>query len=91
MAKCESVTIRVARGGFIVDAQYPYEPSDSSVGMPSFPSRNLPTVAGSLRDALEKAANLLGGSISVTEEPPSALDNEPSELFGKVGNVSNLY
>jgi hypothetical protein len=90
MAKCESVTIRVARGGYIVDAQYPYEPSNGS-GVPESPSRNLPTVAGSLRDALEKAANLLGGSISVTEEAPTALDNEPSELFGRGGNVSNLY
>jgi len=90
MAKAESVTIRPARGGYIVEAQYPWAPSDGS-GVPEVPQRNLPTVAGSLRDALEKAANLLGGSISVTEETPSALDNEPSELFGKVGNVSNLY
>lgn len=92
MAKVESVTIRVARGGFIVDAQYPYEPNIEGM-QPSFPSRNLPTVAASLSAALSKAANLLGGNVSVSEGSPNALDTEPVDLFDGEGGSggANLY
>jgi hypothetical protein len=80
MAKAESVTIRPARGGFIVEAQYPWVPADS--GEPAVPSRNVPTVAGSLSSALEKAAGLLGGNVSVSEGSPNALSDDATELFG---------
>jgi hypothetical protein len=87
MSKCESVTVRIARGGYIVDAQYPYEPSNP--GEPSY-QRNIPTVASSLSAALEKVAKLFGGRVSVSEEPGLALAEEPEDLFDRGGGSPGM-
>ena len=87
MSKCESVTIRIARNGYIVDASYPYEPSNP--GESSYP-RNIPTVASNLSSALEKDAKLLGGRVSVSEEPGLALAEEPEDLFDRGGGSPGM-
>ena len=90
MSKCESVTIRIARNGFIVDAYYPYEPNMESPGMPPMQPRNIPTVASSLSSALEKVAKLFGGRVSVSEEPGLALAEEPEDLFDRGGGSPGM-
>jgi hypothetical protein len=88
MANVESVTIRQARGGFIVEAQYPWVASIGGESM--VPARNIPTVAGSLGAALEKVAKLLGGRVSVSEEPGLALAEEPEDLFDRGGGSPGM-
>ena len=89
MSKCESVTVRIARGGYIVDAQYPYEANVANPGEPSYP-RNIPTVASNLSSALEKVAKLFGGRVSVSEEPGLALAEEPEDLFDRGGRSPGM-
>jgi hypothetical protein len=89
MSKCESVTVRIARGGYIVDANYPWVPSTGNGGL-EMPSRNIPTVAASLSSALEKVAKLFGGRVSVTEEPELALAEDPEDLFDRGGGSPGM-
>ena len=88
MSKCESVTVRIARGGFIVDAYYPYQPEGP--GSPPAGPSNIPTVAASLSAALEKVAKLFGGRVSVSEEPGLALAEEPEDLFDRGGGSPGM-
>jgi hypothetical protein len=90
MSKCESVTIRIARNGFIVDAFYPYEANAGGPGMLTSPRNNIPTVASSLSAALERVAKLFGGRVSVSEEPGLALAEEPEDLFDRGGGSPGM-
>jgi len=84
----DSVTIRPARGGYIVEAQWPWVPNlDNQL---TVSSRNIPTVAGNLSSALERAARLLGGRVSVSEEPGLALAEEPEDLFDRGGGSPGM-
>ena len=75
MAKAESVTIRSAKGGYIVEPMMPWKPG--KVGEPVVPAGPRTVVKENLDDALDVVRQAFGENTS-----GNVMDDNPEGLFG---------